>query len=425
MAPVTHLALGLVRDLGNGAPQLRIGPLGGRFSCGRTGPLRKGAARPKRTPRMADSSSAPAVETVGANPTRLWGIDTAERTRRMAAKSGLGGTGAPVVLVNSAHAFDPAWLRYVADRPGLVLTLGGVPVLAHARSEHEAALVRQAMRDGALPQEQEAFSFMAYEDGAAIENKELRKRERPFLMELRPDTVRQIERASYFGAYKGVTDILTKYLWPEWALWLTRGAARLRITPNTVTAIGAAFCIAATFAFAQGEYWLGMALGLVFMVLDTVDGKLARCTITSSWWGNVFDHGLDLVHPPFWWWFWATGLAHWGLALSDTAFWWVQGAIIGGYVVQRAIEGAFIARFGGIHIHVWERFDSRFRLVTARRNPNMVILLVSLIFARPDLGIIAVAVWTVVSCLIHLVRLVQAIARKREGESIRSWLAEA
>lgn len=374
---------------------------------------------------MAEIASAPAVETVGANPTRLWGLDTAERTRRIAAKAGLGGTGAPVVLVNAAHAFDPAWLRHVADHPGLVLTLGGVPALAHARSEHEAALLREAMREATRPQEPEAFTFTAYEDGAELENKELRKRERPFLMELRPDTVRQIERASYFGAYKGVTDILTKYLWPEWALWLTRLAAWLHVTPNTVTAIGAVFCVAATFAFAEGAYWLGLALALVFMVLDTVDGKLARCTVTSSWWGNVFDHGIDLVHPPFWWWFWATGLAHWGLALSDTAFWWVQGAIIGGYVLQRVVEGIFMRRFGGMHIHVWEQFDSRFRLITARRNPNMVILLVSLVFARPDIGIVAVGIWTAVSCLVHLVRLFQALALARKGAAIRSWLAEA
>jgi phosphatidylglycerophosphate synthase len=168
-----------------------------------------------------------------------------------------------------------------------------------------------------------------------------------------------------------------------------------------------------------------LTLGLAFMVLDTVDGKLARCTITSSWWGNVFDHGLDLVHPPFWWWFWATGLAHVGLALSDTLFWWVEATIFIGYWVQRAIEGAFIAWFGGIHIHVWERFDSRFRLITARRNPNMVILFVSMAFGRPDLGIVAVAVWTVVSCLVHAVRLFQAQARKRSGQPVRSWLADA
>jgi phosphatidylglycerophosphate synthase len=374
---------------------------------------------------MAEPASPPALATVGANPTRLWGLSMTERNARIGRKAGLGGTGAPVVLANAEMAADPAWLTHVAAQPGLVLTLAGVPAIAHARDEHEAALLRAAMRDGAAPAEPERFSFRAYEHGAAIENRALRKRERPFLMELRPDTVRAIERASYQGAYKGVTDLLTKYLWPEAALWLTRLAAWLGLSPNMVTTIGSLLCVAATVAFAFGHYWTGLALGLIFMVLDTVDGKLARCTITSSWWGNVFDHGLDLVHPPFWWWFWATGLAHVGLALSDALFWWVEGAIFAGYVVQRAIEGAFIAWFGGIHIHVWERFDSRFRLVTARRNPNMVILFVSVVFGRPDIGIVAVAVWTVLSCLVHLVRLFQAWARQRKGETVRSWLADA
>src|SRR3546814_7402179 len=89
-------------------------------------------------------------------------------------------------------------------------------------------------------------------------------------------------RATYYGAYKGVTDVLTKYLWPELALVLTRLAARIGMTPNMVTAIGAALCVYATWLFYQGNFWGGVAAGFVFMVLDTVDGKLARCTITRS-----------------------------------------------------------------------------------------------------------------------------------------------
>ena len=75
-----------------------------------------------------------------------------------------------------------------------------------------------------------------------------------------------------------------------------------------------------------------MAAGLGFMVLDTVDGKLARCTITSSKWGNVFDHGIDLVHPPFWWWAWAVGLAAYGTPISTATFWWLMVVIQGGYL---------------------------------------------------------------------------------------------
>jgi hypothetical protein len=40
-------------------------------------------------------------------------------------------------------------------------------------------------------------------------------------------------------------------------------------------------------------------------------------------------------------------------------------------------RGLFMWRFG-MHIHVWRRIDSQFRLVTARRNPNMVILVAAL-----------------------------------------------
>lgn len=371
---------------------------------------------------MIENEPAVAVETVGANPVRFWGLDTAERVRRIAAQAGLGGSGAPVVLANAGHVFDPAWLRHIAAQPGSVLTLAGRPVLAHARNEREAADVRAAMRGtAALP---DTVTATAYEDGAEIENATLRKRERPFLLELTPETRRAAERASYYGAYKGVTDLLTKYLWPELALWLTRFAARVGLSPNAVTAIGAALCVAATVAFAWGAYWPGMAMAFVFMVLDTVDGKLARCTVTSSWWGNVFDHGIDLVHPPFWWWFWATGLVHVGLELSDTLFWWVQGTMLAGYILQRLIEGAFIWQFDGMDAHVWRPFDSRFRLVTARRNPNMLILFVSLLFGRPDVGIVAVAVWTAASFAVHLIRLGQALQRRARGQAIVSWLAQ-
>src|SRR3546814_7972287 len=73
--------------------------------------------------------------------------------------------------------------------------------------------------------------------------------------------------------------------------------------------------------------------------------------------------------------------------------------IIGGYVLQRLIEGAFLQWYG-MHIHVWEKLDSDFRLITARRNPNMVILFASMLVARPDLGLVAVAAWTALSLVL-------------------------
>lgn len=360
---------------------------------------------------------------VGSNDTKLWGLSARERIDRIARAQGLA-EGAPLIA-NLAFAWDPSWLRFVAERPDHVVTLGGVPVLANCADPAERQRIVEAMEAGAqlhpTPGSSSALSLIAQEDSGGLVNKELRKRERPFMDALKPETVRRLERASYFGAYKGVTDILTKYLWPEWALVLTRIAAKAGITPNMVTGLGAILCVAATILFYHGWYRTGLALGLVFMVLDTVDGKLARCTITSSWWGNIFDHGIDLVHPPFWWYAWGVGLAAYGRPLSEGAFWATMAVIVGGYVVQRVIEGAFM-RLYGMHIHVWERFDSRFRLVTARRNPNMVILFASLIAGRPDIGLLAVAGWTLASLVVHLVRLIQAMAVKARGQAITSWL---
>jgi phosphatidylglycerophosphate synthase len=356
-----------------------------------------------------------AVAPIGTNRTKLWGLTAEERLRRIARAQKVEVSAAGEISVNLAYAFDPGWLRFACGKPGVVVTHGGVPVLANGADP----AVRGAMESdeawtgpGALP----------WEDSGSFENEELRKKERPFMDRLTPATVRSLERASYFGAYKGVTDLLTKYLWPEWALVLTRIAARIGMSPNQVTAIGAALCILATWLFYRGAYWPGLAAGLVFMVLDTVDGKLARCTITSSKWGEVFDHGIDLVHPPFWWWAWGVGLHAYGRPLDRDVFWWTLATIVGGYVVQRLIEGAFIARFG-MHIHVWRRFDSRFRLITARRNPNMVILVAALTAGRPDWGLIAVAAWTLISLLVHALQLAQAMAARARGKPVVSWLS--
>src|SRR3546814_2416912 len=48
-----------------------------------------------------------------------------------------------------------------------------------------------------------------------------------------------------------------------------------------------------------GGFWTGLAAAWIMTFLDTVDGKLARVTLASSRWGNAYDHGIDLIHPPF------------------------------------------------------------------------------------------------------------------------------
>jgi phosphatidylglycerophosphate synthase len=356
---------------------------------------------------------------LGDNEARTFGMSARERMCRLATNAGLEcaevpAPGRAAVLADLGFAWDPAWLKAIAARPRTALMFEGRPILVHAGPGDDIASIAA----GGLPKDFERLDSAT----AELSYAELRKRERPFVLALDPANPEPVERAAYDAAYKGVTDVLTLYLWRRPAFYLTRWAAQAGLSPNFITAVGAIFCLAAFYFFWVGDYWPGVVTGFVFMVLDTVDGKLARCTGASSKWGNVFDHGIDLVHPPFWWWAWAHGLAAYGTPLEPIEATMVLWAIIGGYVLQRVIEGVFMRRFGMMHIHVWERIDSQFRLITARRNPNMVILVASLLVMRPDWGLILVAFWTVISLVFHAVRFAQASERASRGLPIRSWL---
>jgi phosphatidylglycerophosphate synthase len=359
---------------------------------------------------------------VGRNAARPFGMDARERACRLAANAGLECADAPVegravLLASLRYAWDPAWLKAMRGRPGTMLTLAGEPVMAHVQAGENVAAAAAGLEDH---QPVAGYELLPAET-AELSYAELRKRERPFVMLLDPDDPEPVERAAYDAAYKGVTDVLTLYLWRKPAFYLTRWAARARLSPNLVTLVGAILCVLAFILFWRSEYWWGVLAGFIFMVLDTVDGKLARVTGASSKWGEVFDHGIDLVHPPFWYWAWEHGLAAYGRPLEPVFATMVLWAIVGGYVAQRIIEGIFIKRLK-MEIHVWRPIDGRFRLITARRNPNMVILVASLLFRRPDVGLELVAAWTILSLIFHAVRLAQATERLGRGERITSWL---
>ncbi len=377
------------------------------------------------------ATATPLFIAVGDNPARAFGMAADVRANALAVKAGMEPATVPqagrgTMLADLGYAWDPTWARAMAAKPGTALVKDGRAVLVHVTADVDPEPYAAAMRDG-RPFADGLDILDA--DRAEVSNKELRKRERPFVLPLVAGQEDAVERASYDAAYKGVTDALTLYLWRKPAFYLTRWAARANLSPNFITLIGALLCVAAFFFFWYGRYWAGCAAGFGFMVLDTVDGKLARCTGQSSKWGNIFDHGIDLIHPPFWWWAWAEGLGRHGPLLK-------QGypglepvyeglvilTIVFGYVAQRVIEGIFMRRYG-MHIHVWRPIDSQFRLITARRNPNMVILVGSLVFGRPDVGLQLVALWTILSLIFHAVRLAMANGRADRGRQIISWLS--
>ncbi len=377
---------------------------------------------------MNDTSETPKLVLIGRDGGRLWGRTTGERLRLLFARNGVDGTlteeevgsaAGPVIVVRADAVLDPPLVAALVSRPGLILLAddGTTPVVAHAPAG-EAAAALESIRSGYPVSPLQARRA---KDLGVNFWKKLRKRETPYAMILRDDNRAEVEWRSFMGTYKGATDLVTKRVWPRPAFHVTRWLADTFVTPNMVTTLSAVFVVLAFWLFLQGHYGWGLVCAWFMTFLDTVDGKLARTTLKTSTWGDIFDHGIDLIHPPFWYVAWGLGLERAGHPLSDTVWWWTIGVIVTGYVLQRAIEGMAIGWLG-LEIHIWRRIDTFFREITARRNPNLVILTAFTLFGRPDLGLVAVAVWTGVCLLLHAVQIAQAFAEKRRSGGLISWM---
>ncbi|WP_338066107.1 CDP-alcohol phosphatidyltransferase family protein [Phenylobacterium kunshanense] len=372
--------------------------------------------------------AAPAGMILGAGEVRIWGMTARERLRRTFVRAGLSVADAPpaaggVVLALGSWVYDESLIKTLAARPGSVLTTDdGVAVAAHVSAgqvaEASAALERGEAPAGLTPLSLAELSY----------NEALRKREAPVLVRLTPENVRAVEARTFAGSYKGVTDVVTKYWWPIPARIVTRWCAIAGLKPNHVTFIGFLMVLAAFGLFWKGEFGWGLVCAWIMTFLDTVDGKLARVTLTSSAIGNVFDHGIDLVHPPFWWWAWYVGCFG-AVAITPDLAGYGLAVILVGYVVQRIFEGIFMRRYG-FHVHSWRPFDSFFRLITARRNPNLLILTPAWLagvlvpawgVGATQAGFHLVALWTALSLVVHAVQLVQALSTPRER--VVSWLS--
>jgi phosphatidylglycerophosphate synthase len=335
------------------------------------------------------------------------------------------GAGVPadrgLLLLRADHVFDAAVIAELARSPGRLLLRAEdrQPVALHLPAGTDAAAreaAAAALTQGGAPPPGLTEATPAELVGAY--NQALRKRGTPYVLELTAASRRAVEWRMFGGAYKGVTDFVTKHVWPRPAFAVTRACAALGITPNMVTALSLVMVFLALWWFSQGQFWPGLAAAWVMTFLDTVDGKLARVTLTSTKFGNWFDHLIDMIHPPFWWLAWIAGCGAVGLPLDHPT---ATGVVIfGGYVLQRLQEGLFIIAFK-MQIHIWRRFDSLFRQVIARRNPNLVMLTIATLAGRPDLGILAVAAWTAFGCVEQLFVTLQAAVARRHGP-LRSWL---
>ncbi len=323
-----------------------------------------------------------------------------------------------VLVVAADWAVPTPTLTWLAHHIGNVLTdVTGAAVAGVVRAEEAMGLAHAIAARTAPP-----APLTAVNPGETVFVRTLRRRERLEALDLSISLPIAYERALFDRVYKGVTDAVTKYFWPLPAFHVVRWLARAGVRPNAVTCVGIGLTAVAAYGFAVGAFTLALISAWIMTFLDTVDGKLARVTHTSSRIGDWLDHGTDWVHPPIWWACLALGLSRTHMLHPDIA-WSGCAIIIGGYFAGRMSEAVFKKLFG-FNQYIWQPFDAALRLVIARRNPNLIILTVGLATGGLGMAYLAVSIWTVLTIGLQLVRLGTAIGAQFKGQGIVTYLEQ-
>ncbi len=214
------------------------------------------------------------------------------------------------------------------------------------------------------------------------------------------DARQRLQRQMFWDNYKGSTDLLTRYVYPPLVWPLVRLCVWLRIHPNTVTVLSILLAIVVVPLFMNSHFLYGFLCAYAMSVLDSVDGKLARLTLTDSKIGNAMDHGTDIVHPPFWYFAFA-----WGLGAQTTSDPLYQAAIwlTVFYIADRIVLGVAKYRLG-FALHAATRLDAWVRSFIARRNITMSIMALSVLVGEGPMGLYIITAWQGLTFFWHSAR---------------------
>lgn len=323
------------------------------------------------------------------------------------------------LVADRSCVLSDATLDWLIAHPGLVVrSKAGMPLAVVV--DRERGLRLSDLADDRRIAD-EGLTVGSAGDLLGLFNRKLRRQQDGLALSLAEDTTAAVEWALFQDVYKGITDIVTRYVWPIPAFWAVRLLSRLGVTPNGVTICGVMLTFAVGVLFYQGAFAAGLGLAWVMTFLDTVDGKLARVTCTSSRLGDLLDHIPDLIHPPLWWICFAAGLAQTG-GLTPA----VQTScvvILATYVLGRLCERLFKKQHG-FNQYLWTAFDAKLRMVIARRNTILAILSVGALVQAIDLAFHVAAAWSIVTIGIQAQRCIQAGQERRRGREPFPWLKQ-
>ena len=193
---------------------------------------------------------------LGESPVSLWGLSARQRLQRQLQAVGIPclsaeesvPSGQAAILLRADYLFETRTLEALSEKENAVLCCSTDSGRAAAICEAElvdsygAALMDAdvATPEGSAllqPSELQAFDV------------NLRRAEPPLLEPITQQTREQLEHQLYGNSCKGITDLVTKWLWPKPAKVIVNICANAGITPNMVTTLSLVLVVLACWCF--------------------------------------------------------------------------------------------------------------------------------------------------------------------------------
>ena len=213
-----------------------------------------------------------------------------------------------------------------------------------------------------------------------------------------------IDRAS-----KRPADVVEKYVDPPIENWIVHKLCETAVTPNVVTLFAIAVALSAVSLFYEGWFVLAVLLAWGAIVLDGVDGKLARVKLMTSSTGKL-GQGAGFFYESAWYMAWAAYLAR----TDDPVAWEVGTALAVCNGCDQALRAAF-TQFRGKPLSAMSRFDQWFNVIGGQRRIYLAMLLVGFLMAMPLPALQTGLWWAVVTVFIHLGRIIYHVGRDVVG----------
>ena len=195
----------------------------------------------------------------------------------------------------------------------------------------------------------------------------------PFLVRIADrDGLRRVDHLLFHRTFKGVIDVVARYGYYHFVRFATRGLSRTTVSPNLLSLLSILGIWTAIPCFATGRIGWGILSAWIGVILDSVDGKLARLTVNLSDAMGALEHAVAM--PGLGLWFVALG---WHLsdgqllsAIPASVACWV---LVGSFLADKILTGAF-SRLFGRELFDARRLDAAFHLIAARRNIHLLLL---------------------------------------------------